>query len=165
MEPRRECAIGALGRRAGGTFAHSAGPGTLQPAGDSLAAEGAEIALLARDPDRLAAAAVRLCERGGRVLALSADITDDKAVRAAIARVAEELGGVDILVNNAATSTGASSPRDLADPAKIAVQARFESITPSFHGVAQSRHRTVSPAIGPGRAGGCRALVPRDECP
>jgi short-subunit dehydrogenase len=47
---------------------------------DSLAAEGAEIAILARDPDRLAAAADRLHERGVRVLALSADTTDDKAV-------------------------------------------------------------------------------------
>ena len=60
---------------------------------DALAAEGAEIALLARDPDRLAAAAGRLRERGGRVLALSADTTDDKAVRAAIAQVAEESAG------------------------------------------------------------------------
>jgi len=56
---------------------------------------------------RLAAAAVRLRERGGRVLALSADTTDDKAVRTAIEHIAEELGGVDILVNNAATPAGA----------------------------------------------------------
>ena len=34
-------------------------------------------------------------------LTLAADITDDDAVRAAIARVADELGGIDILVNNA----------------------------------------------------------------
>ena len=36
------------------------------------------------------------------MLALPADTTDDTAVRAAIARTAGELGGVDILVNNAA---------------------------------------------------------------
>ena len=53
---------------------------------DALAAEGTHIALLARDPDRLAAAAGRLRERGVRVLALSADTTDDKAVRTAIAQ-------------------------------------------------------------------------------
>jgi NAD(P)-dependent dehydrogenase (short-subunit alcohol dehydrogenase family) len=82
---------------------------------DALAAEGAQVAILARDPDRLATAAGRLHERGGRVLALAADTTDDKGVRAAIARTAEEFGGVDILVNNAATPASASSPLGLAD--------------------------------------------------
>jgi len=94
---------------------------------DALAAEGAEIAILARDPDRLAAAAGQLRVHGGRVLALSADTTDDKAVRAAIAQVAEDFGGVDILVNNAATPAGASSPRDLADLADDDILAAFDT--------------------------------------
>ena len=94
---------------------------------EALSAEGAEIALLARDPDRLAAAAARLRARGGRVLALSADTTDDKAVRTAIAHVAEELGGVDILVNNAATPAGASAPRDLADLVDDDILAAFDT--------------------------------------
>ena len=69
----------------------------------ALAAEGADVALLARDPARLDAAARQLAAASGRrVLALPADTTDDAAVRAAIARTAGELGGVDILVNNAA---------------------------------------------------------------
>ena len=54
----------------------------------TLAAEGADIALLARDPARLDAARQRLAASGRRVLALSADTTDDAAVRAAIARAA-----------------------------------------------------------------------------
>jgi NAD(P)-dependent dehydrogenase (short-subunit alcohol dehydrogenase family) len=82
---------------------------------DTLAAEGADVALLARDPGRLETASQRLRQRGRRVLALAADTTDDKAVRAAIARVAEELGGVDILVNAAAEPAGPGSPRALAD--------------------------------------------------
>jgi NAD(P)-dependent dehydrogenase (short-subunit alcohol dehydrogenase family) len=94
---------------------------------DALSAEGAEIALLARDPGRLATAAARLRERGGRVLALSADTTDDKAVRTAIEHVAEDLGGVDILVNNAATPAGASSPRDLADLVDDDILAAFDT--------------------------------------
>jgi NAD(P)-dependent dehydrogenase (short-subunit alcohol dehydrogenase family) len=94
---------------------------------DTLAAEGAEIAILARDPERLATAAERLHERGGRVLALSADTTDDKSVRAAIARAAEEFGGVDILVNNAAPPAGASSPRVLADLVDDEILAAFDT--------------------------------------
>jgi NAD(P)-dependent dehydrogenase (short-subunit alcohol dehydrogenase family) len=81
----------------------------------ALAAEGAEIALLARDQKRLEAARRRLREGDRRVIALAADTTDDSAVRAAIARTVEELGGVDILVNAAAEPAGPGSPRALAD--------------------------------------------------
>lgn len=82
---------------------------------DTLAAEGADIALLARDPARLEAASQRLRRHGRRVLGLAADTTDDTAVRAAIARAVEDLGGVDILVNAAAEPAGPNSPRALAD--------------------------------------------------
>jgi len=94
---------------------------------DALAAEGAEIAIAARDPDRLAAAAGQLRQRGVRVLTLSADTTDDKAVRAAISQVVEEFGGVDILVNNAATPAGASAPRDLTDLIDDEILAAFDT--------------------------------------
>lgn len=60
------------------------------------------------------AAATLLAGRGARVacldlvsdvpaplLGVAADVTDDPAVRAAVARAAEQLGGIDILVNNA----------------------------------------------------------------
>jgi NAD(P)-dependent dehydrogenase (short-subunit alcohol dehydrogenase family) len=39
---------------------------------------------------------------GGRVVALRCDITEEKSVRSAIKETAKELGGIDILVNNAA---------------------------------------------------------------
>jgi NAD(P)-dependent dehydrogenase (short-subunit alcohol dehydrogenase family) len=81
----------------------------------ALAAEGADIALLARDPERLEAASRRLREGSRRVLALAADTTDDAAVRAAITRIAQELGGVDILVNAAAEPGGPGSARALAE--------------------------------------------------
>jgi NAD(P)-dependent dehydrogenase (short-subunit alcohol dehydrogenase family) len=83
---------------------------------DALAREGADLALLARDRERLGTAAKQLAaDHGRRVLALPADTTDDPAVRAAIARTAGELGGVDILVNNAAVPAAQGSPRALAD--------------------------------------------------
>jgi NAD(P)-dependent dehydrogenase (short-subunit alcohol dehydrogenase family) len=39
---------------------------------------------------------------GGRAVALRCDITDEKSVKSAINETARELGGIDILVNNAA---------------------------------------------------------------
>jgi NAD(P)-dependent dehydrogenase (short-subunit alcohol dehydrogenase family) len=65
----------------------------------ALAAEGARVALLARDPDALAAAAAVV---GPGTRTVRADTTDDDAVRAAVDRIAVELGGLDVVVNAAA---------------------------------------------------------------
>jgi NAD(P)-dependent dehydrogenase (short-subunit alcohol dehydrogenase family) len=69
----------------------------------ALAAEGADVALLARTPEALTAAADDLRARSGRrVLAVPADTGEDEAVRVAVDQVIGELGGIDILVNAAA---------------------------------------------------------------
>jgi NAD(P)-dependent dehydrogenase (short-subunit alcohol dehydrogenase family) len=75
----------------------------------SLTAEGADVALVARGEEALRAAADELAAATGRrVMTAPADTGDDAAVAAMAARVTEELGGVDILVNAAATpATGA----------------------------------------------------------
>ena len=75
----------------------------------SLTAEGVDVALVARGEEALRAAADELAAASGRrVIAAPADTGDDASVAAMAARVTEELGGVDILVNAAATpATGA----------------------------------------------------------
>jgi NADP-dependent 3-hydroxy acid dehydrogenase YdfG len=64
----------------------------------ALAADGHWLALLARRADRIQALADEL---GNGALAIEADITDRGSVVAAAERVQQELGGADMLVNNA----------------------------------------------------------------
>jgi NADP-dependent 3-hydroxy acid dehydrogenase YdfG len=67
----------------------------------ALAEAGAAVAIGARRKDRLDALATRLTEGGARVLQLDLDVTDEAQCTAAVARTREELGGLDVLVNNA----------------------------------------------------------------
>jgi NAD(P)-dependent dehydrogenase (short-subunit alcohol dehydrogenase family) len=65
----------------------------------ALMAEGARVALLARDPAGLARAAAEL---GGDVVVVRADTTDTAAVTAAVDEAARALGRLDVVVNAAA---------------------------------------------------------------
>jgi 3-oxoacyl-[acyl-carrier protein] reductase len=73
----------------------------------ALAAEGADIGLIARDADGLAAAARRLAAASdGRVATAAADVTDTPALQHAVDAIAAELGGLDHLVANAGGTVG-----------------------------------------------------------
>jgi NAD(P)-dependent dehydrogenase (short-subunit alcohol dehydrogenase family) len=65
--------------------------GIGRAAAELLMEHGARVAVLDRDVSDAPAGAI----------ALEADVTDDAAVRAAVASAAEALGGLDVLVNNA----------------------------------------------------------------
>jgi NAD(P)-dependent dehydrogenase (short-subunit alcohol dehydrogenase family) len=68
-----------------------------------LAAEGADVALVARDQATLDRAAEELAGSSGRtVIGVVADTGQDAAVTAMVDEVVSRLGGVDVLVNNAA---------------------------------------------------------------
>ncbi|MGQ1798826.1 SDR family NAD(P)-dependent oxidoreductase [Kocuria oceani] len=66
-----------------------------------FAREGADVAVLDRDEQHARAVAEEIGAFGGRTAALAADVTDGEAVRAAMDRVVEELGGIDVLVSAA----------------------------------------------------------------
>ncbi len=68
----------------------------------SLAAAGATVACADIDPERAQRIAALVAESGGRSLAVPVDVADRGSVDAAVGSVTAELGGVDILVNNAA---------------------------------------------------------------
>jgi NADP-dependent 3-hydroxy acid dehydrogenase YdfG len=67
----------------------------------ALAEAGAAVAIGARRKDRLETLAARLRVGGSTVLALELDVTDEAACADAVRRTREELGGLDVLVNNA----------------------------------------------------------------
>jgi NAD(P)-dependent dehydrogenase (short-subunit alcohol dehydrogenase family) len=82
-----------------------------------LAQEGVDVALLARDPAALSAAAAELSAQTGRkVVGVSANTTSDDQVRHAVAEAARLLGGkIDILVNAAAEPAGFAGPPKLTE--------------------------------------------------
>ncbi len=66
-----------------------------------FAAEGANVAVLDRAEDAAAKVADELSSQGVRALAVSCDITERPSIDAAVAQVTDELGPIDVLVNNA----------------------------------------------------------------
>lgn len=82
-------------------FVTGASSGIGEATARALAAQGATIALVARRKDRLDAIAADLRNKGGKALAIAADITDRTQAEAAIQATIDEFGRLDILVNNA----------------------------------------------------------------
>ncbi len=69
----------------------------------AAAEQGADVAITYRDSEGDARALVgELARRGVSALAVRCDITDEMSVREMVKEVAGELGGIDVLVNNAA---------------------------------------------------------------
>ena len=85
-----------------------AGGGIGAAIAEGLVEVGAQVALVDREGDAAERVACRLALRGGRTLAVSCDIADEAAVRAAAATVREQLGPVAALVNNAGLLRAAS---------------------------------------------------------
>ena len=66
-----------------------------------MAARGARIALVARREEALAEVAEEIRATGGNAVALVCDVGDREQALATAARAVEELGSIDVLVNNA----------------------------------------------------------------
>lgn len=66
-----------------------------------FARDGARLALLARDENELARAKEELAQRGATVLTVPCDLRDREQVNSAIQRIVDEMGRIDVLVNNA----------------------------------------------------------------
>lgn len=76
----------------------------------ALAAAGADVAITySASPDKAAVVAKEIEALGRKAVAIKADSADAKAVQAAVAQAAKDLGRLDILVNNAGVAYGDDS--------------------------------------------------------
>ncbi len=103
-----------------------------------LAAAGAQVVLNGRDTAKLAAAASELSETGASVRELSFDATDHEGVRSAVDNFEENVGPIEILINNAGMQHRTELQDFPADAFERLLQTNVASV---FHvGQAVARH-------------------------
>ncbi len=95
------------------------GPGNGTAFTRKFSAEGYRVAMLARSPDRLRSLEAEIAGATGYAV----DIADRDRVREAVARIARELGPIDVLVHNAAA--GAFNSFMDAEPATLELTFRI----------------------------------------
>jgi NAD(P)-dependent dehydrogenase (short-subunit alcohol dehydrogenase family) len=115
--------LGLAGR---GCVVTGASRGIGRETARQLCAEGAGVLLVARDEGRLAEAAAEVeaagAGQGGRAATLALDVTDPDAGQRMLAAAGKQLGGLDVLVNNA----GFAKWRDLDDVPDEDWRAQYE---------------------------------------
>lgn len=82
-------------------FVTGAGQGVGQGIAYALAAEGAVVAVAGRTLTKVQATAAEIAKRGGRALAIECDVKSADSMARAVEQVVSQLGGLNILVNNA----------------------------------------------------------------
>jgi NAD(P)-dependent dehydrogenase (short-subunit alcohol dehydrogenase family) len=93
----------------------------------TLAGEGVRVAICARTADAVDSTARQIAaETGVQVVGITADTGSRDAVVRMVEYAAEELGSVDILVNNAATAGGRARPPALAEITREALLAEID---------------------------------------
>ncbi|WP_201983962.1 3-ketoacyl-ACP reductase [Hymenobacter rubidus] len=78
-----------------------AGKGIGRAVALALAAEGVQVGLLSRTDSDLQAVAAEIIAAGGSAATVVADVADRTAVNVAVAKIHQDLGPIDILINNA----------------------------------------------------------------
>jgi NAD(P)-dependent dehydrogenase (short-subunit alcohol dehydrogenase family) len=80
-----------------------------------LADAGADIAICARRIDKLEQTKAQVLERGRRCIAVQADVSDPNDCDRVVAETVEQLGKVDVLINNAGIGTAVPATREAPD--------------------------------------------------
>ncbi|MCZ9343039.1 SDR family NAD(P)-dependent oxidoreductase, partial [Streptomyces sp. TRM76130] len=99
-----------------------AGPQLGRSIGRRFAAEGFDVALLARNRTRLQAVADDLADTGVRVEVFPADVTDRPALHAALTAAEERLGPIDVLEYSPAPTPADLRRAPLVEATKLTVE-------------------------------------------
>ena len=95
----------------------------------AFAAEGANVAVCARDYEAITDTGAVLADQAADVIAKSVDVTDSEAVNVFVNEVVARWGGVDVLVNNAGQGRGGNldtlNPEDILEHANILQMGHF----------------------------------------
>lgn len=88
------------------------GRGLGRALSEAFAADGASVALVGRNAETLAATEQAIRNAGGAVHSFPCDVSDEDSVTTLCAQVREEMGGVDVLVNNAGINPWYREPQE-----------------------------------------------------
>ena len=92
-----------------------ASSGIGEATAEALAAEGASVVVAARREERLSDLVERINGNGGKALSVECDVTDEEQAHELIQKVKDELGQVDIIVNNAGVMQLSKIEKGLSD--------------------------------------------------
>ncbi|PGF13972.1 short-chain dehydrogenase [Natrinema sp. CBA1119] len=94
-----------------GAIVTGASAGIGRETARALAADGADVALVARREDRLTKLAAEIeSETDASALVCPADVSNEDEVEAAVEKTVSEFGRLDVLVNNAGIATDSETP-------------------------------------------------------
>ncbi len=99
---------------------------------ETLAGEGANVGVCARNPDQVAEAVAALKAKGVNATGASVDITDGAALKAWIESAGRALGGVDILVSNAGAMAQGPDPASWESNFKLDVLGAVNAFDAAF---------------------------------
>ncbi|MEM9069175.1 MAG: SDR family oxidoreductase [Myxococcota bacterium] len=112
-----------------------------------LAKQGASVAVSGRRAHKIEAVAAEVDALGSRGLAVPCDVTDTGAVRDAVARVQQELGGIDVVIANAGFGVAGSfeslSRSDWQRQMDVNVFGLVETVRESLPAVKERKGRIV----------------------
>ena len=132
---------------------------------EALAAEGADVAICARDRGELDEAVTALSRRGVKAWGSPVDVADSKALRAWVGEAAGALGGIDIFIANVSALAVAADEAawrrsfDVAHSSRASIAAGFKAMQRERTSQFRRPDTSGSPALRGKTKNGARFLA------
>ncbi len=114
---------------------------------DTLAGEGANVGVCARNPDQVAEAVAALKAKGVNATGAGVDITDGAALKGWVESAGQALGGVDILVSNAGAMAQGPDPASWESNFKLDVLGAVNAFDAAFPFLGQAAEKNGDAAF------------------